>query len=154
MLLGADVEARAAAAGTLGESKSDWVNDLVQQIVQRAEHCRERLAPQRVGIDEAHLHRMAHQARRQGVLHGETDAAMAHVLPGPLRKAGALAVLALKLNRGDAGGMSLHGGRPAHLGALVGLSGAAVAEMHKSLLRPVPCAVPSDLHVPPDMLHP
>src|SRR3546814_3817350 len=89
-----------------------------------------------------------------GVLHGENDAAMAHVLPGPLRKAGALDVLALKLNRGDAGGMSFPGGRHHHLGALVGLYGADVAVMHQRLHRHVLGAVPDDLRDQRALLHP
>src|SRR3546814_4444968 len=61
------------------------------------------------------------------------DAAVAHVLPRPLRKSGTLDVLAFELNGGDAGGVRLPGGRHHHLGALVRLDGADIAEMDQRL---------------------
>src|SRR3546814_20424142 len=60
-------------------------------------------------------------------------AAVGHVWPRPLRKAGTLDVLAFEVNGGDAGGVRLPGGRHHHLGALVRLDGADIAEMDQRL---------------------
>src|SRR3546814_6835958 len=97
-----------------GKGGGDRVEDASYQVAQRAEHGGQRLAAQGVGVDEADFHRMAYQAGRNRILHRENDAAVAHVLPRPLRKSGTLDVLAFELNGGDAGGVRLPGGLHHH----------------------------------------
>src|SRR3546814_13907268 len=97
---------------------------------------------------------MAYQAGRNRIRHRENDAAVAHVLPRPLRKSGPLDVLAFELNGGDAGGVRLPGGRHHPLGALVRLDGADIAELDQRLHGDLLAAAADHLGDPRALLDP